>query len=329
MSIHKSIITRAPQESENHTVLEDRTSLISITKKRRTSVWDTQPSKEKMNYWRVVPTFVSRPYGFHLEKLQVYVYTGFSEGVLKDRGMNCVIAPYPKNLTRERAVQHAKQSLANHLQSLEFQLKVDDKDYDDDIDLDSEKTLREKRTIREHYLKQWPTSMSIENIATTICYEDGYLHAWTDVGKPTLELKNKGNWMKNSKHEENPAYDRSLRAWKNLCSNRTIEPTVLEFGYEELEQNYMARCTGKDCAIALRMADVANVTYNRENDTYTIKRRDNKKLQTEEVLSANDTYLLKRPNTERGRWAAVDMTMLNQLYEVDESTISSLKEIVH
>ena len=306
--------------------LEDRTAVLPLAKKPRISAWDTNPSSHSgMRYVRIVPTFTSRPVvGFHLEKLQVYEYTGQAQAPLKDRAMNCVLAPYPNGTDAAVALGMAAAMLYDRISGLDFQLKIDDADHDS--------ASPDHIAARRKLVETWSSSvLNPRRIAEAVCGSSaGYLHAWTDAGKPTLANKNANGYMRPAlQSSSNPAYTPARFAWGEFCSSPrvSVNPIMLEFGNGDIEENYVAFCTGSTCAQALYEAGVARVSKPSAS-VYLIAKEGaphGNKLQTEEHLLANGQYLLKKPNTSWGKWAVVDMEMMNQLYDIgDASSVPTL-----
>jgi len=301
--------------------LKDRTAVVEMIKKPRTSVWDTHPSiPNGMHYVRVVVTFTSRPVvGFHLEKLQVYEYTGKNDGPLKDRGMNCVFAPYPSGIIQTTALQMAEDMLRDRLRAFNFQLKIDDVDYDS--------ASNEHLATRALIVQTWSASvLDPARIAEAVCARSGYLHAWTDAGKPTLAEKNATGYMQPISSRSNSTYDLASYAWGQFCSSPrvSVAPVVLEFGNGDIEENNVAFCTGTTCAQALYETGVANVSTPSDG-VYLIAKEGaphGNNLQTEEHLHAESQYLLKKPCTPWGKWSVVDRAMFEQLYE-SHNTLSA------
>ena len=270
-----------------------------------------------MRYMRFVPTVTSRPVlGFHIEKIQLYMYTGNAKIPLKERGMNCVIAPYPNGIMQTTALQKAEAEVGARLSALNFQLKIDDVDYDSASD--------EHIAARNLIVQTWSASvLDPKRIAEAVCAQSGYLHAWTDAGKPTLAEKNVKGYMQPISSRSNATYDLASVAWGQFCSSPrvSVNPVVLEFGNGDIEENNVAFCTGTTCAQALCETGVANFSTP-SNGVYLIAKEGalhGNELQTEEHLQAESSYLLKKPCTPWGKWAAVDMEMMAQLYELPDT----------
>ena len=305
--------------------ITERTTILKLNRKMRTSLWDPLGFHvEGHRFLRCVPTFTVTAVGtLHLEKLQVYEYSGTHKLPLKDRGLNCVVAPLPHGITSTAARSEASKQLTACFDEGRFQLKLDDQDMDGPDHADR----------RSAVAKQWATVLSPTGIANVIFPSrlQAFVHAWTDSGEPTLEKKNSSGYMVGSEPLMNADYGAAVLAWQTMCSSCAL-PRVLEFGGGEPESVYGAKCTGIQGATALLEAGVATLRLEVNpdgTDVVHLSKEDAPQghlLQTEEVLLKDGSYFLKRPIREddSGKWAMVQCDQMDVLYNMPDDVWETL-----